>query len=293
MLLDSRSMQNAEKVTAALAAATTQFSNSPLRQGSAIMLPRRGQLLVTGDLHDNPIHLEKILKLAKLDAADDYHVVFQEIIHSERLVNGIDLSHRMLLKIVSLILQFPHQVHLVLANHELSQMMGQGVSKGAGNNVDLFNAGLEFVFHDDWEKVAAAMAEFVRALPLAVRSEHGILVAHSLPSPRTLPMFDVEVLHRSLTDDDYETAIGSAYLMVWGRGHTNELIDQLVDAWGVKLFLLGHDHVETGCEMRGPKLIKINSDHEHGSVVRIDLSEDEPPPPEEVMMSGIRLAALG
>ena len=156
---------------------------SPYRTGSIVKLPATGRLLVTGDLHDNPEHLRKIIQLARLDASADRHVVLHEIIHSERLINGVDLSHRMLARVAELIVAYPQQAHAVLANHELAQMTGQGVSKGAGNSVELFNAGLQFVFGDDWEDVAESIGGFIRAMPLALTSESGLLCAHSLPAP--------------------------------------------------------------------------------------------------------------
>ncbi len=274
-----------------LARAAAALRHSPLRRGSCVRLPARGRLLATGDLHDNPVHLGIILRLARLEHDADHHVVLHELIHGEHLINGVDLSHRMLLRVADLVLGRPGQVHPVLANHELSQMTGKGVSKGAGNSVDLFNAGLEYVFDSRWEDVAQAIGGFIRALPLAVRSDSGVLCAHSIPAARMLDRFDVGILDRELTDADYATNTGSAYLMTWGRGQIPEQVTTLAKAWNVRLFLLGHEHVETGCEMRGGQVIRLNSDHEQAAVVSIDLAD--PPTAEEVTMSAVRLRALG
>ncbi len=241
--------------------------SSPYREGSLVQLPATGRLLVTGDLHDNPEHLGKIVQLARLDASADHHVVLHEIIHSERLVNGVDLSHRMLARVAELVVAYPQQVHVVLANHELAQMTGQGVSKGAGNSVELFNAGLQYVFSDDWEAVSKSIKGFIRAMPLALRSESGLLCAHSLPAPRSMAQFDSGVLMRELADKDYEPRTGSAYLMVWGRGHTPEQIEALAAGWGVNLFCLGHQHVESGLAVHGERVVVLNSDHESAAVL--------------------------
>ena len=68
------------------------------------------------------------------------------MIHGERLLNGMDFSYRMLGRVAQLVIDWPDQVHPILANHELAQLTGRGVSKGAGNSVELFNDALEFVF---------------------------------------------------------------------------------------------------------------------------------------------------
>ena len=283
-------LTNAGQVTALFDRAAHAMRSSPYRKGSIVQLPATGRLLVTGDLHDNPEHLGKIVQLARLDAFADHHVVLHEIIHSERLVNGVDLSHRMLARVAELIVAHPQQVHVVLANHELAQMTGQGVSKGAGNSVELFNAGLQYVFSGDWEAVSKSIKGFIRAMPLALRSESGLLCAHSLPGPRSMAQFDPGVLMRELADTDYEPRTGSAYLMVWGRGHTPEQIDKLAEGWGVNLFCLGHQHVEAGLAVHGERMVVLNSDHEAAAVLSVDLAHL--PSTEEAAWAAIRLRGV-
>lgn len=270
--------------------AAEALRSSPRRAGSTVRLPAHGRLLVTGDLHDNPENLMKIVHLARLGESSDRHLVLHEIIHTDRLVNGVDLSHRMLLRVAELLLRHPHQVHVVLANHELAQMTRQGVSKGAGNSVELFNDGLGFVFGDQWPAVAEAVERFIRAMPLALRSDSGVLCAHSLPAPMAMRLFDPDVLQRDLTDDDYRPREGSAYLMVWGRGDSTEVIETLAEQWDVKLFCVGHEHVENGIAMRCPRVIVLNSDHELATVLPIDLAR--PPDGEEAMLSAVRLRGV-
>ena len=149
-------LRDATTVVGIFHRAAQKLLASSHRDGCTVRLPGRGRLLATGDLHDNPEHLRKIVQLADLGASPDHHVVLHEIIHSEALVNGVDLSHRMLARVAELVIGHPKQVHVMLGNHELAQMTGQRVSKGAGDNVALFNAGLEFVFGDRCEEVAAS-----------------------------------------------------------------------------------------------------------------------------------------
>ncbi len=283
-------LTKADQVTALFNSATEAMRSSCHRTGSIIKLPARGRLLVTGDLHDNPMHLKKIVQLAKLDASEDHHVVLHEIIHSERLVNGTDLSHRMLARAAELIIKYPKQVHIVLANHELAQMMGQGVSKGAGNSVELFNDGLAYVFGDDWNCVADSINRFIAAMPLAIKSDSGLLCAHSLPAARTFKQFDPGILDRELTEEDYQPRTGSAYLMVWGRGHEQDQLDELSKRWGIKLFCLGHEFVETGILLKDDRMFILNSDHECATVLPVDLANL--PSAEEAIFAAIRLASV-
>ncbi len=265
--------------------------DSPLRAASTVRLPDRGRLVVTGDLHDQPQHFEKITYLADLEASDDHHLVLQEVIHGERLVNGMDFSHRMLANVAALVAARPQQVHPLLGNHELAQMTGRPVSKGAGNSVEQFSAALEYVYGDEADTVAEAIDRFVRAMPLALRSESGLFCAHSLPAPRLMDKFDPDVLERDLTDEDYRWGGGSAYMMVWGRGHTVEQVEALAARWEVKLFCLGHEHAPSGVEARGSRLVVINSDHDHGCALPVDLGAI--PRAYEALELAVPLAAVG
>lgn len=286
-------MQSADEVAAVLRDAAEIMLQSPHRTGSSVLLPARGRLLVTGDLHDNPMHLNTITRLAKLNKSPDHHVILQEMIHGERLINGMDFSHRMLIRAAHLVTQYPEQVHPLLANHELSQLTGKGVSKGAGNNVDLFNNALEYVFGDAMDEVHRAITDFIRAMPIALRSEGdggGVFCAHSLPAEAMMKYFDPAILERETTDADYTKPHGSAYLLVWGRHFTDEQLDQLSASWNVKLFCLGHEHVEMGIKNRGSRVLVLNSDHELGAALPLELANL--PDAEEALMYSIPLRAV-
>jgi hypothetical protein len=287
---DPANLSDADVVIDLLEDAARTLLAEPRRTGCSVRLPARGRLLATGDLHDNPFHLRKVARVARLDASPDHHVVVHELIHGERLLNGMDFSYRMLARVAELVMRHPGQVHPLLANHELAQMTGRGVSKGAGNSVELFLDAVEYTFGDRSEEVANAVNDFIRAMPLALRSEDGVMCAHSLPAEAMMKHFDADVLERELADEDYLAPHGAAYLMTWGRRYTDEQVDGLAERWGVRLFCLGHEHAETGIEVRGPRVLILNTDHEHGTVVPIEL--DRVLPPEEAMMYAVPLASV-
>ncbi len=281
-------LNDATEVCALFDRAAEAMLGSRHRVGSAVVLPARGRLLATGDLHDNPENFAKIIRLARLEESQDHHVILHEVIHGEILVNGVDLSHRMLARIASLVTDHPRQVHVLIGNHEMAQLTGQRVSKGAGDNVALFNDGLGFAFGNAWEDVAEAIRRFIRAMPLAARSESGLLCAHSLP--RSLDGFDPAILQRGLTEADYGSPDGSAYRMVWGRGWGEHEVETLAAAWGVVLFCVGHEYANNGILQRGQRAIILNSDHQMGAVIPIDLADV--PPAESALRNALQLAGV-
>ncbi len=256
--------------------AAAVIRDAPNRRGCVSLIEGRGSLLVTGDLHDNPRHLAKVMKQSRIAEDPEAHLILQELIHGEGLTNGLDLSYLMLVKVATLALEHPGRVHILLANHELAQMAGHSVSKGGGCMTTLFDQGLVAVFGDKAELVAAAIGDFVRALPLAARTENGVLCAHSVPGLDMMDGFDIDILDRDLENRDYEAFRGSAWMMTWGRGQSDRQMETLAEQWGVTTFCLGHAFVEKGIQVGGPRTILLNSDHANGVVLPIDLDAPAP-----------------
>jgi hypothetical protein len=247
--------------------------DDPKRDGCSLNLPDHGKLLATGDLHDNANALQRVIKRAKLDKSPDHHVVLHELIHGPTRLNGMDLSIRTLARAAAVKRAYPQQVHFLLSNHELAQRKQEHVFKDGGSDVDAFNDGLAHLFGEDGaEQVHAAFDDYVDSLLLAVRCANGVMVAHSLPAPRKIEVFDKTVLDRELTEEDCD-ADGSAYLMVWGRHQNVKLATELAEAWGVKVFLLGHQPAEMGWEEKANNILILNSDHGHGVCLPVDLAK--------------------
>lgn len=198
-------------------------------------------------------------------------------------MNGMDFSYRALARVASLKADHPELVHTLLANHELSQIIGAGIIKDGVRVVEAFNEGVNYIFGSGADKVNAAIEDFVFSMPIALRcvSNAGdILCAHSLPGIGMMNKFDPSVIERDLTEDDYMPRRGSAHLMVWGRGYDSEQLEDLVERWGINMFILGHEHVTGGVQLVEPNAIILNSDHNEGVYLPIDL--ENPPRPEVV-----------
>ncbi len=274
--------QDPDAVVKLLKEARQANYDAACRRGAIDLVEPRGLLTATGDLHDNPLHFARVMQLAKVETATSdapRHVTLHEVIHGASAM-GVDFSHRALLRIAAVKREFPNYVHTLLANHELSQIIGAGIIKDGVQVVEAFDDGVAYVFGDDADRVSKAIGDFIRSMPLALISRTvsgGVLCAHSLPSPGVMPKFDPSVLERALDDEDYVPRQGSAHLMVWGRAHKPEQLEQLAERWGVTLFVLGHQHTDTGWAIHPPNTVILNSDHARGVAIQIDLAK--PPTP--------------
>ncbi len=293
-------LQDSGAVIELFRAGAAACRSAPCRRGSIDVIRAPGRLIATGDLHDHPLHFKKLVELAGLGAENPAHLTLHEIIHPPSLYNGVDYSYRALARVASLKAEFPEFVHVLLGNHELSQIMGAGIVKDGVKVVEAFNEGLENVFADQAPAVLESIREFVLAMPLALRCECNkpdgsrgvdILCAHSLPGLAMMQRFDPSVLSRDLKPEDYEPRTGAAHIMVWGRGYDAEQLEDLVERWGVNLFILGHEKAPDGVSLVPPNAIVLNSDHERGMYLPIDLSD--PPTPAQAIARAVPLAQNG
>ena len=263
-------MRNADVACELFDRAAEQNLQSPLRKGSTVHLPGRGRVVMTGDLHDHGPNLSKIVRFANLEASPNNHVILHEVVHGDSLINGCDMSVRMLAKIAALKIAFPNQVHLLQSNHELAQYRGDGILKDSINVVQAFNQGVDYIYGPNSPQVTDAVRRFVRSYPLAIRSQRGLFFAHSLPSDNKLDKFDPAVLDREPTDADLEPG-GAGYVLVWGRYQTQTMCEELAKKLGVDLFVVGHQPAEMGYELINRSLMVLASNHEHGMVLDLDL----------------------
>jgi hypothetical protein len=280
LLIESLNLKDADEVVRVLRTGAEACLHAPGRAGSCTVVDARERpvrLVATGDLHDNPLHLARLVRAAGIEdaGAEPAHLTLHELIHGDRLVNGLDYSYRVLARVAALTSAFPERVHPLLANHELAQLgYGAGIVKDGVRVVEAFDEALDAAFGEDAQPVRDAVHAFIRAMPLAlrVRTPTGdVLCAHSLPGPGVMDRFDPGVFERDLTGDDLQARTGSAYLSVWGRGHTEEQVEALAQRLGVSLFVLGHEKAETGSTVVTRRTLVLNSDHERGVYLPLEL----------------------
>ena len=241
------------------------------RTGAVVDLPDTGRLLMTGDLHDNAQNYQRLLKLAHLDASPENRLILHEVIHGPNLVNGLDLSVRMLARVAALKCRYPEQVYVLQSNHELAQLRDEGILKEGRDTVESFDEGIDFLYGGQADDVREAMNGYLRSLLLGVRCANGIFASHSIPSDNRMKIFDPAVLDRAPTAEDLSEK-GDVYHMVWGRNQSQATADTLAEAWGCKQFVMGHQPADMGYEFQEDTMLILASDHSHGVALPIDLT---------------------
>jgi hypothetical protein len=243
------------------------------RQGNLVRLPSHGSVIITGDLHGHRRNFERIVAFANLGQNKNAHVILQEIIHGgPEDEEGGCLSYKLLFDAVAYKVKFPDRVHIIMGNHDTAFISNTDVMKnGKEMNVAMRSA-LDREFRHASERVKLAIKQFLFSQPLAVKCNNGILICHSLPGDHYADKFDKRIFERQLRINDIIRP-GSAYLLTWGRSHSQRLLDAMSKSLDADTFILGHQRQETGCSKAGNNLIIIASDHDHGCVLPIDLAK--------------------
>lgn len=243
------------------------------RKGNIIELSGSGKVVVTGDLHGHRRNFEKTCTYANLENNPDTCIIFQEILHGgdEDDLGGC-VSFKLFFDILRLKLRFPDQVILMMGNHDTAIIADNSVLKsGKEMNESMKNAMKRF-YGQDYNDVMEALRSYLMSQPLAVRTSNGVWMSHSLPGNKFVDQFDPGIFDRCLDVEDM-CRPNSAYLLTWGRRHSEEALEKLTKILDVGTFILGHQSQQNGFLRAGKNLIIIASEHNHGCLISFELAE--------------------
>ena len=225
-------MPDPSKILATIHRATGLFRATPGRRGGLITLgPEAQDVLVVGDLHGNLPAFGQILKLADLANRPGRHLVLQELIHGHRMYpdDAGDKSHQLLDVVCALKCQFPDRVHLILGNHELSELTHRPIAKSGVPLNALFRQGINFAYGAAGPTIYEAYRTLFAALPLAVRTSNRVFLCHTVPDPIDLDDFDAGIFALDEWPDIAKARHGAVYAITWGRNVEPGTVDRFAE----------------------------------------------------------------
>jgi hypothetical protein len=244
------------------------------RKANIVALPAAGDLVITGDIHGHRRNFERIVSYSNLEKNPDRHLILQEIIHGgQEDTHGGCLSFEVLADAVKLKLNFPNQVHFILANHDTAFINNSDVMKGGKEMNASMRAALKRKYGSRMKAVESAIERFLFSQPLAVKTANRIWISHSLPADRNVDKFDFSIFDRHLKVSDIVRP-NSVYTLTWGRNQSEESLNFFAGKLDVDLFVLGHQVQETGWSSNNKNLIIIDSQHNHGHLIRVELGAE-------------------
>ncbi|GIW78260.1 MAG: hypothetical protein KatS3mg105_0067 [Gemmatales bacterium] len=252
-------MPDPGKLLNTLHQAVRLFRTTPGRQGRFLELQDVDEVLVAGDLHGNLPNFRQLLARADLARQPRRHLVLQELIHGPfQYSDGGDKSHQLLDLLAALKCQFPHQVHMLLGNHEQAQLQGRAISKNDQVYNDLFRRGIDSAYGIHGDAVYRAYMEMFEVLPLAIRTPNRIFLSHSLPKVSRLRNFTLKMLFRELhPPQDWEPG-GPLYELLWGRDVTADNATRFLELVDADFLITGHIACPSGYEAPNPKQLILD-----------------------------------
>ena len=242
-------MPDPSKILATIQRATGLFRATPGRVGGLVTLGAEVEdVLVVGDLHGNIPALRQILHVADLAKNSRRHLVLQELIHGPYYYpdDRGDRSHQLVDVVCALKCQYPDRVHLILGNHELSELTHRPIAKGGMPLNALFRLGINTAYGAAGAAIYEAYRTLFAALPLAVRTPNRVFLCHSVPDPIDLEDFDTGIFALDDWPDEAKARHGAVYGITWGRNIESETVDRFAALVDTDLFVCGHQPCDEG-----------------------------------------------
>ena len=242
-------MPDPSKILATIERAIGLFRSTPGRRGGLITLGAGVEdVMVVGDLHGNIPAFRQVLAVADLVQKPNRHLVLQELVHGHRQYpeDGGDKSHQLVDVVCALKCQYPDRVHLILGNHELSELTHRPIAKGGVPLNALFRQGIKTAYGASSSLVFEAYRRLFAALPLAVRVPNRVFVCHTIPDSIDLDDFDSNIFDLDEWPDKAKARHGEVYAITWGRNTDAETVDRFATLVDADLFVTGHQPCEEG-----------------------------------------------
>ncbi len=225
--------------------AADYFRQQPGRTGLIVDLAAAAgaaELFVVGDLHGNRSNFQAVLRLAELDRHRQRHIVFQEVVHGPfRYPNDGCISHQLVDLIAALKCQYPERVHYIAGNHEVAELRQTRILKNGESQDVAFRAGLEHAYGTRADEIHEAYRTLFASLPIALRTESGVFVCHSLPSDGVIRTgFDYSAFDHGTLTDEILSYGSPLYRLLWGRETTREWGEAFLRPLRCQLAVTGH-----------------------------------------------------
>jgi hypothetical protein len=244
---------------------------TPGRTGKVVRLPATAaDVVVAGDLHGHVPNFQAVLKTAELATHPGRHLVLQELIHSTYTYpTGGEKSHQLIDLYCALKSQFPNRVHYLPGNHELAQYADRPIGKGTETQNTEFKLGVTSAYGSrGGAEIYRAYMDLFAALPLAIYSPNRVLMTHSLPAPKDLPVFDPKrLVAEKFSDRDLEPG-GTVYSLVWGRDLGADNAAAFLAKMDADLLVTGHIPLENGFLSPHPRHLVVDCSTTPAACVR-------------------------
>jgi hypothetical protein len=253
-------MPDPQKLLSTIRRATQLLRTTPGRAGGIVSLKGAGDVMVVGDLHGNLRAFRQVLTIAALDRHPTRHLVLQELVHGplEYPNDGGDRSHQLVDLVAALKCQYPERAHVILGNHELSELTGRTIGKNNETLNAKFSRGIQTAYGDHAGEIIEAYKQLFAALPLAVRTPNRVYICHTVPDESDFDNLDLDLLSADVWPAEAMQRRGTIYCLTWGRDTAPETADRFAKLVDADWFITGHQPCDNGFRQPNHRQIIID-----------------------------------
>jgi hypothetical protein len=281
-------MPDPDKLLTTIRRAAALFRATPGRSGGVVALQGADDVMVVGDLHGNIPAFRRVLDAAALAQRPGRHLVLQELIHGNRMYPDEqgDRSHQLVDVVAALKCQYPDRVHLILGNHELSEITGRIIGKNGMALNALFRQGIITAYGGRADEVYTAYKALFASLPLAVRTPNRVFLCHTIPDAIYLDDLDPAVFQLDEWPAEAMKRGGAVYALTWGRDTSDETLDRFATLVDADWFITGHQPCDEGFRQPNRRQIIIDGTDPHPTYLVFPATE---PVTIELLLAGARV----
>jgi len=186
--------------------------------------------------------------------------VLQELIHgpAEYPDDGGDRSHQLVDLVAALKCQYPDRTHVILGNHELSELTGRIIGKDGETLNAKFYRGIQTAYGGHAGEIFEAYKALFAGLPLAVRTPNRVYICHTVPDARDLDDLDLDLLTAEVWPAEAMQRRGTIYALTWGRDNAPETADRFAKMVDAEWFITGHQPCDHGFQQANHRQIIID-----------------------------------
>jgi serine/threonine-protein phosphatase PP1 catalytic subunit len=233
--------------------------------GNLVKLPKNGKALIITDIHGNLNDYNKYMHIwDKFENSDNHLILTGDFIHAMGRENDGSIE---IMESVQNRCETSKNFHVLLGNHEWSTITKKAVYKAGINQTLNFDELLRENFGQSYNKELEKYVEFLRKLPIAVRTANKVFISHAGP-PRNIKSLD-DINH--ITDEGYNENL-PLFEILWNRfeDYTENDLKSFLKTVNCEMMIVGHSPVD-GIKLIYKNLLIVSSSYSEGKKAYVEL----------------------
>lgn len=212
-----------------------------------------GNMLVITDIHGNLEDFKRYESIFKGNLGQLKVVITGDFIHE--VDNNYDGSVEVLERVKCYYHQYPN-FHVLLGNHEWAHLADEPAYKMGVDQKMAFETYLRERFGGKWGLKFKSYLEFFRELPVAIKTENGVLISHAGPYWDFKSQEELENITRAGYKNNYPL---EKMMLNRPNDYSKEDLEQFLELVGCKVMVVGHTIVDGVDTVYGKQMILSSS----------------------------------